>query len=187
MKEKEENVRHICPWYHAYLFDNPLRRLLHDPAKILGPYVKPGMTVADIGCGMGFFSIGMARLVGQEGKVLSRDVQPQMLRTLESRAHRRGLADRIGTRLIPTDGLGLEDPVDFALCFWMVHETPDQAVFFKDLSTSLKPGGAALVAEPSMHVKEEHFEQSVFLAKEAGFEEESRPKIRSCRSVVIRK
>ena len=49
----------VCPWRHAYLFDNWLRRLLHNPKKMLGAHVRPGMTVMDVGCGMGVFSIGM--------------------------------------------------------------------------------------------------------------------------------
>ena len=40
---------HVCPWWGGYFIDNPLRRLLHNPKKILGPYVKPGMTVMDFG------------------------------------------------------------------------------------------------------------------------------------------
>ena len=38
---------HVCPWWGGYFIDNPLRRLLHNPKKILGPYVKPGMTVME--------------------------------------------------------------------------------------------------------------------------------------------
>ena len=53
-----------CTWWIAYTFDNPLRRLIHKPQKILGNYIKEGMTVMDLGCGMGHFSIGMAGLVG---------------------------------------------------------------------------------------------------------------------------
>ena len=59
----------VCPWWGGYFIDNRLRRLLHDPQKILRPYVKPGMTAMDIGCGMGLFSIEMARLVGDNGQV----------------------------------------------------------------------------------------------------------------------
>ncbi len=70
---------HICPWWYAYTFDNPLRHLFHKPERMLAGYVKPGMTVMDIGCGMGFFSIGMARMVGEEGAVISVDLQQQML------------------------------------------------------------------------------------------------------------
>ena len=54
----------VCPWWFAYTFDNPLRRLLHNPRKILGPYVKEGDTAVDIGCGMGPFTVELARLVG---------------------------------------------------------------------------------------------------------------------------
>jgi hypothetical protein len=60
---------HVCPWWGGYFIDNPLRRLLHDPEKILRTYVKPGMTVMDIGCGMGFFSIAMAKIVGERDLV----------------------------------------------------------------------------------------------------------------------
>ena len=55
---------HVCPWWGGYFIDNPLRRLLHNPEKIIGPYVRPGMTVMDVGCGMGFCSIAMAKIVG---------------------------------------------------------------------------------------------------------------------------
>ncbi|MBU4143260.1 hypothetical protein KJ590_04695, partial [Patescibacteria group bacterium] len=48
----------VCPWWLCYSFDNPLRRLFHDPERLLGPYVKTGMTAVDIGCGMGYFTIG---------------------------------------------------------------------------------------------------------------------------------
>ena len=40
---------HVCPWWGGYFIDNPLRRLFHNPEKIVGPYVQPGMTVMDVG------------------------------------------------------------------------------------------------------------------------------------------
>ena len=46
---------HICPWWAAYTFDNRLRYFFHNPKKILAQYVTKGMTVLDVGCGMGFF------------------------------------------------------------------------------------------------------------------------------------
>ena len=58
---------------------------------MLAPYVKEGMIVIDIGCGMAFFSIGMARLVGEQGLVISVDLQQKMLEVLERRAKKRVL------------------------------------------------------------------------------------------------
>ncbi len=57
----------VCPWWICYTFDNPLRRLIHDPERLLEPYVKPGMTVVDIGCGMGYFTLGAGE-AGRSGR-----------------------------------------------------------------------------------------------------------------------
>ena len=64
-------IEHVCTWWHAYSFDNPLRKLVHKPQRVLEDYVKDGMTVMDVGCGMGHFSIGMANMVGEQGKVIA--------------------------------------------------------------------------------------------------------------------
>ena len=82
------NHGHVCPWWLAYTFDNPLRKIFHKPQKMLDPYVKAGMKVMDIGCGMGFFSIGMAKLVGDKGKIFSVDLQPKMLEVTEKAAEK---------------------------------------------------------------------------------------------------
>lgn len=86
---------HIFPWWLAYTFDNPLRRLLHKPERIVESYVTEGMTVLDVGCGMGFFSIGFAKLVGSQGVVIAVDVQQKMLNTLRERAEKAGVSDRL--------------------------------------------------------------------------------------------
>ena len=185
---KNQKVPHVCPWYMAYLFDNPVRHLIHDPEKILGSYVKPGMTVLDIGCGMGFFSLGMARMVGPGGRVISLDLQTMMLKILEKRAINGGLSDRIETRLVGDGRFPVEIPVDFALCFWMVHEIQDQVLFLRELSQALKPGAYVLIAEPAMHhVKLEDLEKTIRIAEEEGFSVTERPRIRMSLSVVLKK
>ena len=172
----------------AYLFDNPLRKLLHNPETILGPYLKQGMTALDVGCGMGYFSLGMARLVGDSGKVFSVDLQPEMLRIVEKRARRKGLAERIQTALTDGNSLGFEGSVDFALCFWMVHEVPDQKSLFEQLRSALAPGGHLFVAEPGMrHVTNEEMNESVRIAEEAGLTEIARPVVRISSAVVFKK
>jgi ubiquinone/menaquinone biosynthesis C-methylase UbiE len=186
MSSRTDRGHHVCPWYMAYLFDNPLRPLIHDPEKILGPYVKPGMTVLDIGCGMGFFSLGMAKMVGPDGRVLSLDLQERMLQVLEKRARRRGLSRNIEKHLVGDGPFPIEYLVDFALCFWMVHEVQDQASFLGELRRVLKPGAHVLIAEPGMHVKREDLEKTVLIALAEGFSVTEKPKIRMSHAVVLR-
>lgn len=82
---------HICPWWLCYSFDNPVRRLFHDPRKMLGGYLKPGMRVLDIGCGMGYFSLAMAKMVGVSGRVIALDLQGKTIEALlRAEGDRRG-------------------------------------------------------------------------------------------------
>lgn len=177
----------ICPWWLAYTFDNPLRRFLHKPDQILGPYVKQGMTAADIGCGMGYFSLAMAQMVGENGKVIAVDIQQKMLDTLRKRAVKRGVAERIRLVKAENDDIGIKEPVDFVLTFWMVHETGNIPGFLHRVSSILKKDGSVLIAEPRMHVSRRHFEQTLQQAREAGFTATAGPKVRISRSAVLRK
>ncbi|MBF0495717.1 MAG: class I SAM-dependent methyltransferase [Deltaproteobacteria bacterium] len=173
---------HTCPWWLAYTFDHRLRRLLHNPERLLGGQIKPGMTVLDLGCGMGFFSIGMARLVGSEGRVISVDVQPDMLRVLLGRAERAGLADRIQPHLCHADQLGLSVKADFALAFWMAHEINDRVAFFNQVRGCLRSGGRLLVVEPVIHVTGRDFRTVEDSITAAGFAPLDQPRIRLSRA-----
>jgi ubiquinone/menaquinone biosynthesis C-methylase UbiE len=179
------NKHVVCPWWLAFTFDNPLRRLLHDPEKILAGLVKPGMTVADIGCGMGYFSIAMARMVGPTGKVLSVDIQQEMLDRLMKRARRQAVPDVIETRRIPQDDIGIREPLDFVLAFWMVHETGDITRFLRQVASVLKPGGSMMIAEPRMHVSARTFHEELQFARDAGFRMQEGPKTGWSRTAVL--
>jgi ubiquinone/menaquinone biosynthesis C-methylase UbiE len=176
---------HVCPWWVAWTFDNPIRKWLHDPEKVLGGYVREGMTVADIGCGMGYFSVAMANMVGQQGKVLSIDVQQMMLDLLKKRAYRAGVRDRITTVFAAPDVIKLAAPVDFALAFWMIHEVKDIPRFFGQVATVLTPGGKLLYAEPRVHVTRKRFEVILAHARNAGFAVERGPKVGMSRAAVL--
>lgn len=161
----------VCPWWLGYLLVSPLRRLVHDPARIVGPHVREGMTVVEPGPGMGFFTLELARRVGSAGRVVAIDVQPRMLAGLRQRAARAGLAERVETRAPEGDGLGaadLDGRVDFLLAFAVVHELPDEARFFADAARLLRPGGRLLVAEPRGHVSADAFEATLARATAAG-------------------
>jgi ubiquinone/menaquinone biosynthesis C-methylase UbiE len=175
----------LCNWRHVHLFDNFLRPLVHSTKKLFGPHVKAGATALDIGCGRGFASLGLARLVGAGGKVIAADLQPEMLDMVRERAERAGLADRILLHSCAPDRLGVEEKVDFALAFWMVHEVPDRRAFLEELHSVLVPGGRFFVAEPKFHVSRRELEHMIEEAGEVGMRVFSRPKVRLSRGVVL--
>jgi ubiquinone/menaquinone biosynthesis C-methylase UbiE len=181
------NHGHICPWWLAYTFDNPIRKLFHKPWKMLGPYVKEGMSVMDVGCGMGFFSIGMAKMVGDNGKVIAVDLQQKMLDITLKRAKHAGVADRISPQRCQPDKLGILEKVDFILTFWMVHEVGHQKDFFKELGTILTPGGKILMAEPKMHVSTEDIAKTIEIARSTGLRLQAQPAIRLSHTALLEK
>lgn len=178
---------HLCPWWGGYFIDNRFRRWLHDPERILSPHVRPGMRVLDFGCGMGMFSIALARLVGDQGQVVAIDLQQRMLDVLLKRAARANVARLIRAHRCEVDSIGFEGAVDFALAFYSVHEVPDQRRLLSEIGGCLRPAGRLLVVEPIRHVPAEAFQATVSIAGECGFEEEERPPVRLSRAVVLRK
>jgi ubiquinone/menaquinone biosynthesis C-methylase UbiE len=146
--------------------------------------VKGGQTVVDVGCGAGYFSFALAELVGPEGTVLALDIQDRMLAIARRRAERRGLGGRIEFRLCEEDGLGIPEPVDFVLAFWMAHEVSDQDAFFAGIKASLRPEGMLLLVEPKVHVPRGRFEDIIGSARASGFSVAPGPKVFFSRSVV---
>ena len=177
----------VCPWQRVRLFDNFLRPLLHNPKHLFAPYVRPGMTVMDLGCGAGFASIGLAKLVGQEGLVIGADLQPEMLEMVSERARKAGLSDRIRIHQCQPDRIGIEEQLDFVVAFWMAHEVPDWQGFAKEIHALLKPEGRFLVAEPKMHVSHENFEATICEAQDMGLAMLERLPVRLSRAAVLSK
>lgn len=162
----------VCPFWVGYLLINPLRRLFENPYKILDPIIREGMTILEPGCGMGYFTLPIARMVGPDGRVVVVEIQEKMLISLERRAKKAGLSDRIESRLIESDGMGITDlsgMVDLVVAIHMIHEVPNQRVFFSDVWEVLKSEGRLLAIEPKGHVSKDKFEQSISIAEQIGF------------------
>ncbi|HUL54997.1 MAG TPA: class I SAM-dependent methyltransferase [Opitutaceae bacterium] len=179
---------HVCPWWAGYLLANPVRALLQNPQRILKPYLQNGMQALDVGAAMGFFSLPMAKLVGATGRVVCVDLQERMIRGLQQRAARAGLADRIDARVCSRQSLKLDDlagTLDFALAFAMVHEVPDQARLLAEIRAALRPGGTLLVCEPVGHVPADPFAATVALARHAGFDVTGHPRAPFSRCVLL--
>lgn len=182
-------AQHVCPWWMGYLLANPLRKLIQNPFKIVAPHIQQNMKVLDIGCGMGFFSIPMARLVGDTGKVYAVDMQYKMLKGLKKRAYKAGVIHCIETRECQVASLGLEDlksQIGFALLFAVIHEVPDPKKVFSEIFSVLKSKGSVLFAEPAGHVSFEQYELSLQIAKNCGFNVAEKLTIRNSHAVLLR-
>ncbi len=176
----------VCPVELADSLDSRLRRWLQNPRKILEPYVSDGMVALDVGCGPGFFSIELARLVGSRGRVIAADLQQGMLDKLAARIKRTDLSARIGLVKCDSSNLNIEEAVDFILTFYMVHEVPDQAAFFRRLFHLLRETGKVLLVEPKMfHVSRAQFRETIRQAETVGFISTPGPKLRMSWSAVL--
>ena len=176
---------HVCPVETAGMLDGKLRRWVHNPVNILSPFISEGMTVLDVGCGPCFFSIEMARLVGTHGSVIAAVLQPGMLLKVENKIKGTEMENRILLHQCREKEIGISNPVDFVLLFYMVHEIPDKNTFFTEIKNCLKPGGQVLVAEPWFHVSKKAFDRTVKTANDAGLADSPGPRIRFSRSMIL--
>jgi ubiquinone/menaquinone biosynthesis C-methylase UbiE len=109
--------------------------------------VKPGETVCDLGCGNGFYTLRLARLVGPKGKVYAVDIQPEMLKMLNERAKK----ERIGNvTLILGSVINPRLPegqIDLVLLIDVYHEFSYPEQMLAAIRKSLKPQGRIALAE----------------------------------------
>jgi tRNA A58 N-methylase Trm61 len=180
----------VCPWWLGYFLASPLRRLMFDPKGILQPLVHEGMTVLEPGPGMGFFTVELARLVGPSGRVVTVEIQPEMLAGLKRRVAKAGLLNRVETRLVSSGSMGVADlkgNVDFTFAFAVVHELPDASAFFVEVAEASKPGARFLLVEPTGHVKETEFQAELEAAARAGFSLADHPSVRRSQAALLKR
>lgn len=181
---------HVCPWWLGYLLVSPLRKWIENPARLMAPYVRSGMVVLEPGCGMGYFSLPIAKMVGPTGRVLCVDLQPKMLERLAERARRAGLRERLDLVACQPGDLGVADwqgRVDLAVAIHMLHEVPDQAALLRELFDALRPGGGILIREPAGHVSRVQFEATIATAVQVGFSPVSPERSGRVWTAVLRK
>ena len=179
--------RRICPVERAGSLDNRIRRWLQNPQKITGPYIEEGMTVLDMGCGPGFFSIDMAQMVGKSGRIIASDLQEGMLQKLRDKIQGTELEERITLHKCEETRIGLSENVDFALLFYMVHEITNKEDFFNEIGAILKPNGQVLIVEPPFHVSKKAFEETLRKAQDSGFKLFEGPKVLFSKTMILKK
>lgn len=181
----KEKRPYVCPAELSGSLDNPIRKIFHKPEKILSGYIREGMTVLDLGCGPGYFTIEMARRVGDCGKVIAADLQQGMLDKLRKKISGTPSERIIELHKCAEDTLGISQKVDFVLASWMVHEVPDQDRLFRELKSILSPEGKILIIEPKIHVSLRSFNSMINLAENNGFIIIERPKVTISRSILM--
>ncbi len=108
--------------------------------------LRPGMTVADIGAGVGYHVWRMAPLV-KPGRVYATDIQPEMLRSLEENVRERGLGN-VTTVLSSDEVSGLPTgAIDLAMMVDVYHELSKPERFLADIRRALKPKGRLVLVE----------------------------------------
>jgi ubiquinone/menaquinone biosynthesis C-methylase UbiE len=176
---------YVCPAFFAGSLDNYLRKKIQDPHKTLDLFINEGMTVLDLGCGPGYFSVEIAKMVGDSGKLIAADLQEGMLEKLRQKIRGTFLEKRIELHKCFETSTGITQKVDFILAFWMIHEVADHERLFSELKYILKPGGKMLIVEPGIHVTRKEYNTMIIKIKEAGFKITDGPKAFFSRSVVL--
>ncbi len=177
----------VCPVENAGSLDNRIRRWFQNPRKIMGPYIEDGMTVMDLGCGPGLFSIDMAQMVGSSGRVIAADLQEGMLQKIREKIAGTELENRITLHKCEQDKIGVSGAVDFVLLFYVVHEIPNKDRLFDEIAKMLRPNGQVLIVEPPVHVSKKAFEETIGKAESAGLTIISRPKVLFSKTAVLKK
>lgn len=184
MREKMKTMTLVCPPWLSFLLELPFRGVIHNPEHIVKPFVKNGDTVVDLGCGSGFFTIPMARMVGENGRVFAVDLQKKMLQKVERKAVYAQVEDRIVFHQCSAGRIGLGAQADFVLAFYMVHEIPDPGAFFREIKGFLAEGGKLLIVEPPIHVGKKKFARIAKMAEGAGLRIIGRPSIIGGRALL---
>lgn len=118
--------------------------------------VKPGMTVAEPGCGSGYFTFKLAKRVGETGKVYAEDIDEKALSRLEARRDREGF-DNIVTILGEVeDPLLPEGELDLVIFVHAFHDFEKPVEFLKNLKPSLKPGATVVDVDIDADMTGEH-------------------------------
>lgn len=178
--------KRICPVEKACGLDNKIRRFFQNPQKILGRYIKDGMTILDLGCGPGFFSVEIAKMIGKSGKVIAADLQEGMLQILRNKIKGTDIEKRIKLHKCEENRIGIVDKVDFVLAFYMVHEVPSQGNLLREIQSILNSNGKVFIIEPKFHVSKKAFEEMINNIKDIGFEIIEKPKLLLSRAIILK-
>ncbi|HDD68872.1 MAG TPA: methyltransferase domain-containing protein [Candidatus Korarchaeota archaeon] len=138
-----------CPHQFVRLIENPVRRVLFGPEKVLNRAgILPGMRILELGPGGGFLTVEVANIVGEQGIVCCIDIQPEMIKTLRKKAKKLGLEERILEVVGDASYLPYPDrSFDIAYMVAVLGEIPEQRRAIREIWRMLKNGGTLSITE----------------------------------------
>ena len=144
------------------------------------------MTVLDLGCGTGYFTLEIAKLLEKKGKVIAIDVQKGMLEILKQKLQKSELHNLIQIHNCQESTLGLTEKVDFILAFYSFHEIKyiDNIIF--EIKKILKPETKVLISEQKFHVSRYRFNTIIQKMENNGLVICEHPKIFLSRTVIMK-
>ncbi len=181
-----KRINHIHSVEKAGALESSFRYIFQNPKKILENFLKPGMTVLDLGCGPGFFTTEIARILGSSGKVFAADVQNGMLEKVKQKISGSNLEYIVQIHKCQEESLNLTDKVDFVFAFYSFHEMSSLDNIIDEIKLLLKPGGEIFIAEQKFHVPKSTFIDIVGKMRKRGFEITRQPKVFLSRAVLMK-
>jgi ubiquinone/menaquinone biosynthesis C-methylase UbiE len=183
----DDRSKRVCPVSRTRWLDARLRKWIHNPNKIFNGFIEDDMVILDVGCGSGFFTIELAKMINGKGKVIAADLQQGMLEKVKKKIQGTEMEKKIQLHKCGKNIIGLEEKVDLVLAFYMVHEVPDQVRFLKEIRSILKPEGVLYLVEPKFHVSKKEFKMTEKNAVRLGFKSVKRPRINLSRALVLKR
>jgi ubiquinone/menaquinone biosynthesis C-methylase UbiE len=155
-------IADVMSWQGAEWLLRETRIEEEQPEAMLNALNVPrGATVADVGAGVGYHSIRLARKVGPQGTVYATDVQPEMLRMLRDNARTARVTNIKPVRCTQANTGLPEGAIDLILMVDVYHECSDPEGTLQGLLAALKPRGRLVLVEfrgedPEVTIKPEH-------------------------------
>lgn len=132
---------------NMHRLDSGKRRALVPPEAVLDLMdLRPGVTLLDVGAGIGYFAIPAAARLGEGGNVIAADISRDMMDELTRRTRAAGVS--IKTVLCGADSVPLADAsADMILLAFVLHEVDDQAAYLREMARLMKGSGALTIVE----------------------------------------
>ena len=133
---------------NKHKLDNEKRRELLPPElTLINLHLQEGDIMADIGCGIGYFSIPASKIVGKTGKIFAMDISPEMLQDVEIKIKENNISN-IEIILTDENDLKLEDnKVTFAFISNVLHEAEEKENFLNEVKRIIAPNGKVAIVE----------------------------------------